>query len=296
MKTEPPRRNTRLGPSTKTTSWLVAVAGALLLLVLFVGHRHAAPPSRCPDGLVAHGGRCCAPGQLAKSGKCIGKPKGCPAGFSLREQGCVARPSLVPIPSATIRIGPGDWEAQGQVVARDVVVASPFRIDALEVTFDRYAACVAAHACEPTAHDGEPGQPVAGVTLSQAIAFCHWAGGTLPSEDQWIVASAGPRARRYPWGDSGAVCRRANWGTLAGPCAHGARGPDWAGAIELDRTSEGVLGLSGGVSEWVRATEPGVVRGGSYRSQLASQLRTWWRETRDPERGYEDVGFRCVYP
>jgi formylglycine-generating enzyme required for sulfatase activity len=53
--------------------------------------------------------------------------------------------------------------------------------------------------------------------------------------------------------------------------------------------------MGGGVAEWVRSDEGGVVRGGSFRSQLATQLRTWRREKRDAERGYDDVGLRCAY-
>jgi formylglycine-generating enzyme required for sulfatase activity len=63
----------------------------------------------------------------------------------------------------------------------------------------------------------------------------------------------------------------------------------------LDRTPEGISGLGGGVAEWVRSDEGGVVRGGSFRSQLATQLRTGRRERRDGGLGYDDVGVRCAY-
>jgi len=194
-----------------------------------------------------------------------------------------------------VRVGYDDWEAEGQPVQRDVAVSSPFYIDAFEVTFDRWSACVLAGACLEPSSSGEAGQPVRGVTLQQARAFCRWAGGDLPSEDMWTLAASGMAARRYPWGDTGAVCRRADWGKWSGPCAHGGSGPDWAGLIALDRTPEGVVGLGGGVSEWVRAEQGGVVCGGSYRSTRASQLKAWWRELRAPEQGHDDVGLRCVY-
>lgn len=266
-----------------------------MVVVVVAGQKGASPPARCPDGLVALAARCCGPGQTSRDGRCLGKPASCPSGFSMREGGCVAEPSRATIAAGSVRIGPGDWEAQGQVVPRDVVIPSAFRIDTFEVTFDRWSACVASGACTPPSWEGEPGQPVRGVTLAQATAFCRWAGGVLPTEDMWILAAAGTSARRYPWGDTGAVCRRADWGRESGPCAQGGKGPDWAGAIGLDRTPEGISGLGGGVAEWVRSDDGGVVRGGSFRSQLATQLRTWRRERRNGELGYDDVGFRCAY-
>jgi len=190
------------------------------------------------------------------------------------------------------------------VAPRDITITSPFLIDSHEVTFHRYAECVEANACSKPSINGEPGQPVRGINYHQAIAFCTWASGELPTEDMWTMAAAGTESRRYPWGDSGAVCRRANWGRTDGPCSKyssnnsGATdevGPDWAGITDLDQTPEGVIGLAGGVSEWVKSANPGMIKGGSFRTNRASLLRTWWFEQRDPTTGYDDVGLRCAY-
>ena len=65
------------------------------------------------------------------------------------------------------------------------------------------------------------------VALDEARAICAARGGRLPTEDEWIVAAAGDKPRRYPWGDTGAVCRRAAWGLDAGSVRQGRDRPGY---------------------------------------------------------------------
>jgi formylglycine-generating enzyme required for sulfatase activity len=218
-------------------------------------------------------------------------------------EGCVAEARVVRVEGGTLHLGPGDWEAQGVVTARDVEIPA-FAIDAFEVTEESWTACVAAGACPLLVLSGEPGRAIGGVTAEEALQYCRWAGGVLPTSDQLAWAAAGRGGRRYAWGDTGAVCRRAAWGLTAGPCGWGARGPELAGSHPDGASPEGILDLAGNVAEW--ATPAGGVagplpaaleaRGGSFTSASASALRAWNRRILPAATRAADVGFRCAYP
>jgi formylglycine-generating enzyme required for sulfatase activity len=145
----------------------------------------------------------------------------------------------------------------------------------------------------------EPGLPVAGVTFAEAAMFCAASGGRLPTRDELTFAASGPTGRRYPWGDTGAVCRRAAWGLVDGPCGHGATGPEIAGSHPDGDSPEGIADLAGNVAEWATLSPSGataVVWGGSWASTAASELRPWQERAPPPAGRSLEIGFRCVYP
>lgn len=258
----------------------------------------AAPPSRCADGMLLAGPRCCGEGQTLELGRCVGRPERCTKGLEVHENGCVAPNRMIVIQGGVLRIGTGDWEAQGQITPRTVEIPS-FAIDAYEVHEARYAACVAASACTPVVLSGEPGRAVGGVSLDEAARFCKWAGGALPTADQLAYAAAGSSGRRYAWGETGAVCRRGAWGLVNGPCGEGATGPEVTGSHPDGASPDGVFDLAGNVAEWTAPSEKGLalvdVRGGSFMDSAASALRSWHRREVDRNTRAADIGFRCVY-
>lgn len=272
------------------------LAGAVALGAVLVGvtgaHR-VLRASPCGEGFVREGARC-----LPNAGACpaplVGTPEGCDVPY----------PAVVGIPATSVLVGPSDWEAEGKVAPRTVTTRA-FAIDRFEVTVGR-ARGTPLDARARAAGAGDPARALGGVTRAEARAYCAFRGGRLPTEDEWIAAAAGDKPRRYPWGDTGAVCRRAAWGLVHGPCATGATGPDTAGAHPEGATPLGVHDLAGNVAEWVEAApargsvesaRTGVVRGGSYETDIATSLRTWVRVELP---GGEDaslptVGVRCAY-
>lgn len=212
--------------------------------------------------------------------------------------GCVAPNRIVKLEGGLLRIGPGDWEAQGQVTPRTIEVPA-FAIDAYEVHEARHAACVAAGVCRPVALSGEPGRALGGGTLDEAARFCAWAGGALPTAEQLAFAAAGVAGRRYAWGETGAVCRRAAWGLVRGPCAEGATGPEVTGSHPDGASPEGVFDLAGNVAEWTAPVQSDAmlvdVRGGSFTDGAASALRSWHRREMERTTRASDIGWRCVY-
>lgn len=274
------------------------VAGLLIAADVHLAQRVASSPARCAEGMQRMGARCCGEGQRLEGDRCAGPPRACATGLRATPDGCVppAPPPRIEIAAATLTIAPGDWEASGVVRWRSEPVDS-FRIDAHEVTESRWRACVEAGACPDAPRRGEPGLPVTGVTAKEAAALCAHEGGRLPTEAELAMAAAGPGGRRYPWGPTGFVCRRAAWGLVRGPCGHGARGPELAGAHPAGATPDGIHDLAGNVAEWTAPTAGrAAVLGGAYDADEAAALRTWSRRLVDDGTRSATIGFRCAWP
>jgi formylglycine-generating enzyme required for sulfatase activity len=246
---------------------LGAGLGALFLIgSVWLGLRFREGPVLCPDATSRDGARC--------------------------------RASAVPnrrvaIQGNVVSLSGADWEGKAGKAGQTKVVS--FEIDSTEVTGARYERCVAANACSPLRTKNDPELPVREIGPQQAEAFCQFSGGRLPTGPEWLLAAAGKEGRRFPWGSTGLVCRRAVFGLGDGPCASGVSGPDAAGSRPDGKTPDGVLDLAGNVAEWAR--EPGhrfLARGGSYLSKGAAELKSWAAT----ERGSPapDIGFRCAYP
>jgi formylglycine-generating enzyme required for sulfatase activity len=309
-------------------AWVLAcVAASAAAIGEGVARRGAVAGARCGRGFAAVGPRCAL------------EEGACPAPLQRTAGGCDAPDVRVAVPACAIALGPSDWEAEGRVAPR-IVRVTPFRIDAFEATrgqYERYERSARASADEagPDAGARDEREPrrvtteglvaASGLTRDEAAAYCASRGGRLPTEDEWLAAaaSAANPARRYPWGDTGAVCRRGAWGLAAGPCASSAVGPDAVGAHPDGDSPLGLHDVAGNVAEWV-APEPigpggaggtgsvsgraadgvgtgvgtaiGTAKGGSWASALATDLRTWAKLELDPAAHDPRVGVRCAYP
>lgn len=262
---------------------LVALGlGVAVSTHLALRQRHA--PGRCPEGMAQVGERCCGAGQSLSDGACRGVALGCSIGQQLTSSGqCVARVGVVSFAGGELFIGAADWDGQGEGERFPRTRVAPFRLDVSEVTRQRFGA-----------KGGEPGLPMTNVSPAEAEAFCGRQGGRLPSASELVFAAAGAEARRYAWGNSGLVCRRAAFGLERGPCGESG-GPELSGSRPDGVSPDGVMDLAGNVAEWGR--EPGggyAARGGSYRSGSAAELKSW-AVLPDREKALY-IGFRCAYP
>lgn len=247
---------------------LGGVAVAALVVVALGRQRDAA----CGAGFSRAGARC--------------QPEGCPKPLALVDGVCDAPDDRVSVPETTFTVNTNDWEEVGRPHEAPLTIhTGAFAIDAFEVT-------------EGHLHHAriDAARAASNVSAAEAESYCASRGGRLPTREEWFVVAAGDKDRRYPWGETGAVCRRAAWGLANGPCANGADGPDTVGAHSSGDSAAGVHDLAGNVAEWVRVKD-GVfyAKGGSYKSLLAAELRTW--SDVEPSPGTRDlaIGFRCAY-
>lgn len=108
--------------------------------------------------------------------------------------------------------------------ARDVRVATA---EVSEAEYARFLDAIGEHA---DARD--PERPVAEVTFARAREYAAWAGGRLPTEDEWQLAAERPGfIRRTPevwnWTESEHSDGRTRFVILKGGSAHRSEGSDW---------------------------------------------------------------------
>ncbi|MFN0168063.1 MAG: formylglycine-generating enzyme family protein, partial [Bryobacteraceae bacterium] len=140
-------------------------------------------------------------------------------------------------------------EERGNEPLREVNLA-PFRIGKYPVTVAQYLTFVE----EGTAPNREPQNwveqqehpnwPVVNVTWHQACEYCAWAGGRLPTEEEWERAARGPNGTKYPWGNDDIDPSRANYDESK--IGH----PTPVGLYPSGASAEGACDMVGNVLEW----------------------------------------------
>jgi serine/threonine-protein kinase len=165
---------------------------------------------------------------------------------------------------------------------------------------------------EPETH------PVVWVSYLDALAYCDWAGVTLPTEWLWEKAARGPDGPPFPWGEKSPLPGDGEKASLTNVRSEGTCP---VGSFPRTRTAYGCEDMVGNVSEWCRMIEgddygrfpeepleyrvpaPGepvyaAVRGACFLRSSRIRMPTWHRRRLSVTRRNRWVGFRpaCFLP
>lgn len=178
-----------------------------------------------------------------------------------------------------------------------------YYVDEFEVTNARFARFLEGSGYEPenpkdylrhwdgrTPPDWALDFPVTWVSQKDAMAYCQWAGGRLPTEEEWEKAARGTSGRPFPWGETvTAEMTNASTDQL-----------EPVGNRAQDRSPYGVYDMGGNAAELTSSAGGGdagwqVVRGGSFAAELRTTVSFMRALGTKPDTRRQHIGFRCAY-
>ena len=211
---------------------------------------------------------------------CSSSPSGSKARAHSGSRGAprVERPSPWP-PPPPVADG-AEWTDERTRMVWVAIPDTPYLLGKTEVTVGQYRACVEAGACttaklkgtewkeKPWAAEAvcewglseREDHPINCVDWHQANQFCRWAGGRLPSMDEFLDEATNGGLRSYPWGDGRPSCdlavmddRMQHVGERKKGCG---RGSAWPVCSKPQGNSvHGLCDVGGNVWEWTDTLE-----------------------------------------
>ena len=188
-----------------------------------------------------------------------------------------------------------------------------------ETTVAQYRACVEAGKCESKHHldksdskycnwgySDRDNHPMNCVAWYGAEQFCEWAGGRLPTEQEWEAEAGAGGSRMYPWGGENPSCTRCIMDDKSTKGSAGSEtdgcGEDHTWPVCSKRRGDSVSGLcdmAGSVWEWTSSwydsdKKKRVLRGGSWFYDYFLYFRASYRSGYSPDVRHDNFGFRCV--
>jgi formylglycine-generating enzyme required for sulfatase activity len=151
--------------------------------------------------------------------------------------------------------------------------------------------------------EGKDYEPVVQISFEDALAYAEWAGGALPSEQQWeYAARGGEPALEEPIDAKGQHLANSYQGMFPeqdlGEDGFTARAP--VGCFKPNRF--GLFDMIGNVWEWTdtaRSSEDrrNIIKGGSYlcAANYCARYRPSARQFQELDLGTNHIGFRLVY-
>ncbi|MEP7134421.1 MAG: SUMF1/EgtB/PvdO family nonheme iron enzyme [Chloroflexota bacterium] len=217
--------------------------------------------------------------------------------------------TLVAVPAGEFLMG-----ADGKDNPKHTVNLGDYWIYSTKVTNQQYALCEAQGKCtSPNLEDNlnykdysHVNDPVVGVTYDQAVTYCSFVNGRLPTESEWEKSARNPDGSLYPWGDTAPSCDLVNFNDCVGGTTNAI---NYQGGASF----YGGFDFAGNAFEWVADWyDPGFyanspvedpqgptsgamrsIRSSSYASN-ADQVAVTNRGAEAPQNHRSDLGFRCV--
>jgi formylglycine-generating enzyme required for sulfatase activity len=218
--------------------------------------------------------------------------------------------AYITIPAGEFRMGSDEGDSDEKPI-HTVEITQLFRLGKYPVTNSQYAQfleVVGDDIPQPQQWDNrrfnQPEQPVVGVSWNEAMLFCKWAGGELPTEGQWEYACRAGMETEYSFGDDVDQLDEYAWyGPNSGnqPQPVGSKKPNPWGLHDMHGNAwewcfDGLRKYkSGSITDPLGSTKASagrVIRGGSW-GDSARFVRAAYRYGYHP--GYRSgiLGFRC---